>query len=376
MGLAGADPDAYRRRVTTTLRERRSALATSVLEAVRPTRLLFVAKTTIAVGLAWVIAPLMPGVTDEYPYYAPLGALVSMYPTLMGSVRTGLQTLFGLVTGIGLATLVILTIGPTWWTIPVVIGVGVLVSGTGWFGAGREYVPIAALFVLVVGGQNAEDYSLGYLAQMAVGVVIGLIVNLVIAPAPLAAAAEARVDAFREQLSDHLHDIGNAVSASWPPENEQWAEDAASLAETTASLRGALAEADESRRGNLRARGARGDTTHIYAELGALDRIAHLIRDISEATADTIWERPTALPLDPALPEPLAAACHAVADVIAQKDTDSSESHRQRGEAARAIRLLLEAVDARTFDMRSTMGPGVLAAMHLRRILILSGQAA
>ncbi|RKN67131.1 MULTISPECIES: aromatic acid exporter family protein [unclassified Microbacterium] len=358
--------------MTITLRERRSGLVTSVREAVRPTRLLFVAKTTLAVGLAWVIAPHMPGVTDEYPYYAPLGALVSMYPTLMGSVRTSLQTLFGLATGIGLATLVILTIGPTWWTIPVVIGVGVLLSGTGWFGAGREYVPIAALFVLVIGGQNPDDYSLGYLTQMAVGVVIGLLVNVLIAPAPLTGAAEARVEAFREQLSAHLHDIGDAVSESWPPETEQWAEDADSLAETTASLRAALAEADESRRGNIRARGRRGDTHHIHEQLTALDRIAHLIRDISEVTADTIWERPTALPLDPTLPEPLSAACHAVAEVIAQEDPDSSEGHRERGQAARAIRLLLEQVDDRTMDVRSSMGPGVLAAMHLRRILILS----
>lgn len=355
------------------IRERRPAIVGSLHDAVRPTRLLFVAKTTLAVGLAWIIAPHMPGVTDEYPYYAPLGALVSMYPTVMGSVKTGLQTLLGLATGIGLATLIVLTIGPTWWTVPVVIGIGVLLSGTGWFGAGREYVPMAALFVLAVGGQDADDYSLGYLAQMGVGVAIGLIVNLLIAPAPLTAAAEARVDAFREHLSAHLHDIGSAVSESWPPEHQKWVDDAASLAETTASLRAALADADESRRGNPRARRGRGETQHIHEQLADLDRVAHLIRDISDATADTIWDRPAAIPLDSALPEPLSAACHAVADVIAQNDPDTPESHRQRGEAARAVRLLLELVDDRTLDARRSMGPGVLTAMHLRKILIVTG---
>ncbi|WP_223623727.1 aromatic acid exporter family protein [Microbacterium sp. EST19A] len=359
---------------TSPIGTRRSGIARSLGEAVHPARLLLVAKTTLAVGLAWTIAPHMPGVTDEYPYYAPLGALVSMYPTLMGSVRSGLQTLIGLVTGIGLATLVVLTVGPTWWTVPLVIGVGVLLSGTGWFGAGREYVPIAALFVLVVGGQDADDYSLGYLTQMAVGVVIGLLVNVLIAPAPLTGAAAARVDAFRAQLGAHLHDIGSAVSESWPPEHEQWADDAASLADTAASLRAALAEADESRRGNLRAWGRRGETAHIHGQLATLDRVAHLIRDISDATADTIWERPAALPLDAALPEPLSEACHAVADVIAQEDPSSSEGHRQRSEAAGAIRRLLELVDDRTLDVHRSMGPGVLTAMHLRRILILSGE--
>lgn len=356
------------------LRERRSYLSRTLRDAVRPPRLLLVAKTALAVGLAWAVAPHMPGVTDEYPYYAPLGALVSMYPTLMGSMRSSLQTLFGLAAGIGLAALIVLTVGPTWWTIPLVVGLGVLLSGTGWFGAGREYVPMAALFVLIIGGQNADDYSVGYLAQMAVGVVIGLLVNLLIAPAPLAAAAASRVESFRTQLGDHLHDIGYAVSESWPPETAQWAEDAASLAETTADLRAALAEADESVRYNPRARRRHVGTAHIHEDLSTLDRIAHLIRDIADATADTIWNRPAAIPLDPALPEPLSAACHAVADVIAEPDPGSSEAHRRRGEAARAIRLLLERVDDRTFDARSTMGPGVLTAMHLRRILILSGE--
>ncbi|KAA0961908.1 FUSC family protein [Microbacterium sp. ANT_H45B] len=359
--------------IRTRLRARRSGAGRSIREAVHPARLLLVAKTTLAVGLAWMIAPHMPGVTEQYPYYAPLGALVSMYPTLMGSLRSGLQTLIGLATGIGLAFLVVMTVGPNWWTIPVVVGLGVLVSGTGWFGAGREYVPIAALFVLIVGGQNADDYSLGYLVQMAVGVAIGLIVNVVIAPAPLTLAASARVDEFRAQLSTHLQDIGVAVSEYWPPERQQWASDATSLADTTAALRTALADADDSRRGNPRAWGRRGETRHIHEELTRLDRIAHLIRDISDEIADTIWDRPGSLDLDPALPEPLSAACQAVAEVIAQQDPVDAADHRARGEAARAIRLLLETVDDRTIRQGRSMGPGVLAAMDLRRILIVSG---
>ncbi|WP_160320836.1 hypothetical protein [Arthrobacter alpinus] len=45
----------------------------------------------------------MPGTADDYPYYAPLGALVSMSATFMGSVRVGFQTLIGLTLGILLA---------------------------------------------------------------------------------------------------------------------------------------------------------------------------------------------------------------------------------------------------------------------------------
>ena len=357
---------------TMRVRTRASAIVRAVRLATEPARLLLVVKTALAVGLAWLIAPHMPGVVDQYPYYAPLGALVSMYPTLMGSLRSGLQTVLGLAAGIGLATLVVMTVGPSWWTIPVIVGVGVLLSGTGWFGSGREYVPMAALFVLIIGGQDADDYSIGYLVQTAVGVAIGLVVNVVIAPAPLTARAVQRVEAFREQLAAHLHDIADAVSAQWPPERAQWASDADSLADTTRELRGVLADADDSRRGNPRAifgRAAQPDGVH--AALDALDAVAYHIRDMSDAVADTIWDRPAALDLDPALPEPLTAACHAVADALALGGVETPEAHRARGQAARAVRQLLETVDQRTVELRRSMGPGVLTAMHLRRILIL-----
>lgn len=352
---------------------RTESVVRSLGAAVGPARLLLAAKTALAVGLAWTIAPHLPGVTDDYPYYAPLGALISMYPTLMASARSSLQTILGLVTGIGLAALVVVTVGPTWWSIPVVVGLGVLISGTGWFGSGQEYVPIAALFVLIIGGPNADAYSLGYLTQMGVGLAIGLAVNILIAPAPLTAHATARVDAFQQQLAAHLSSIGRAVSEPWPPAHDEWAHDAESLAETARNVQAALAEADDSRRGNLRAWISHNDSHETHERLDTLDRLTHHIRDISDCLAETIWDHPGGLPLDPALVGPLSSACRAVADVVAPPQQSTSSTHRARGEAARAVRLLLETVNDQTLEARSVMGPGVLTAMHLRRILLLSG---
>ena len=357
-------------------RSRTAAVGATLREAVSPGRLLFVAKTAVAVGAAWLVAPLMPGVTDEYPYYAPLGALISMYPTLMGSARSGLQTLLGVATGIGLAALVIVTVGPNWWSIPLVVGLGVLVSGTGWFGAGAEYVSIAALFVLIIGGQNADAYSLGYAAQMGVGVAIGLLVNVLVPPATFVTSANASVEAFQHGLASHLRNVGLIVAEPEPPAHAVWAADAEALAGTARTVRDALGDADRSMRGNPRAWIGRRSTREIYERLDELDQITHHIREISECLADAVWERPTSLPLAPELAAPAAAACEAVADVIDRSRAGTADEHRARGEAARAVRLLLQAVDDRTLDVRSAMGPGVLTAMHLRRILVLTGGAA
>ena len=343
-----------------------SALQPSVRGAVTRARLLFAAKAALAVGVAWLIAPHMPGVTNDYPYYAPFGALISMYPTLMTSVRSGLQTLLGLAVGVGLAALVLLTVGPSLWSIIAVVGIGVLVSGTGWFGIGREYIPMAALFVLIIGGADAEDYSLGYVTQTAVGVVVGLLVNLIIPPAPLVSDAAARIDAFQQRLAAHLDDIATALTEKWPPERDGWMQDAGALAETSRSLRDALAEADESRRGNPRAWRGRADTSAEHARLELLVEVAHQIRDISGCLSDTINERPSAFPLDPEVVEPLSNACRAVADVLGGDPEEIDDLHAR---AAETVGQLYRAVHARSLETDAVAGPGVLSAMHLQRIL-------
>ncbi|NQX14269.1 aromatic acid exporter family protein [Rathayibacter sp. VKM Ac-2857] len=336
-------------------------------DAVSGPRLLLALKTAVAVGIAWAVAPHVPGVAEQYPYYAPLGALVSMYPTLMGSAKTGLQTLLGLAAGIGLAVLVVVTVGPTWWTIPLIVGIGVVLSGTGWFGAGREYVPMAALFVLIIGGAKAEDYSLGYLVQMAVGVMVGLLVNLLVAPGLTSEAATARVDEFERQLSTHLHDMGTALEETWPPEHEAWSTNGEQLAATAAEVRRALVDGDESRKGNPRALLHRHSSQTDHLRLATLDGTLFHVRDMTAALADTIWNRPGALPFDAELAAPLSAACHAVGDAVV---TGGSPEDRSLEPADAAVEELVRAVDARAAATGTSMGPGVLVAIHLRRILV------
>lgn len=345
-------------------------ILTGSRDATRPPRLLLAAKTALAVGIAWAIAPFMPGVTDEYPYYAPLGALVSMYPTLMGSAKTGLQTLLGLAAGIGLAALVIMTVGPTWWSIPLIVGVAVVFSGSGWFGAGREYVPMAALFVLIIGGQDADSYSIGYLVQMAVGVGVGLAVNLIIAPAVTSSAAGARVDGLRSQIAEQLDDIGSALRESWPPEHSAWSENTERLARTAESVGIALVEGAESRKGNPRALLHRRDVDRDHARLAMLATITFHVRDIAGALADTIWQRSGALTFDPELAAPLSDACRAVSAAIATSGDDDPESRRALAHAAAVVRHLVEAVETRSLEAGRALGPGVLTAINLRRIVV------
>jgi hypothetical protein len=106
-----------------------------------------------------------------------------------------------------------------------------------------------------------------------------------------------------------------------------------------------------------------------HARLEAMDQIVFHVRDISAALADTIWEQRGSLGLDHGIAAPIRDACHAVAGVLDLDDPDSPERHRAMGEAARQVRMLVEAVDRQSQELGRAMGPGVLTAMHLKRVL-------
>ena len=338
-------------------------------------RLLLAVKTSIAVGLAWVLAHLVPGVADDYPYYAPLGALISVSPTLMSSVKRGAQTLAALAIGILLAGAIITFSQPNVITISLVVGIGVLIAGSRWLTAGGEYVAVAALFVLIIGGQNADEYSIGYLVQMGVGIAVGLTVNLVILPPLNTTGAVLRLAQFRTLLSDHLHDIGKALVETWPPEHEDWAGRSGTLSDTASRVREAVGQADESRKLNPRARIHQRDLEQDYEDLSDLETMTFHVRDLTQVLAAAIWgERGFTAELPEVLREPLSDTLHAVADVLTLRN--AGEDISEGVEAAdEALRILLERLDEQRDLEPSSLSPAATAAMDLRRILAILQEA-
>lgn len=333
-------------------------------------RLLLAVKTAIAVGLAWVLAHLMPGVADDYPYYAPLGALISVSPTLMSSVKRGAQTLAALAIGILLAGAIIIFWEPNVFTISLVVGIGVLIAGSRWLTAGGDYVAVAALFVLIIGGQDADDYSIGYLVQMGVGIAVGLGVNLIILPPLNLNAAILRLAGFRTLLSGHLHDIGKALVETWPPEHEDWAGRNGTLTDTAERVREAVTQADESRKFNPRAKLHRRDLEQDYEDLADLETMTFHVRDLSQVLAAAIWDSPFPAELPEELREPLSNTIHAVADVLTLRNAGEDIGEGVAA-ANTSLGILLERLDQQRHVDPSALSAAASVAMDLRRILTI-----
>lgn len=344
-------------------------VAGNVSSALLWPRLQLAMKAGLAAGVAFAIAPLMPGSAADYPYYAPLGALVAMYENVAGSMKQGVQTLAGLAIGIGLAFVLFILGSPSPLTVGIVMAFGVVLAGLPKIGAGRDWIPTAALLVLLVGGHNPDTFSFGYLFQMGVGVTVGIIVNLLVFPPLHFRAAELSIAELRLALAQQLRDMATALKESWPPEHEEWSRRSDSLEASARSVRLAVEKADASRRANPRRRLHPRDIELDYRNLRDLERVTFHVQDVTQVLSDVIWAKDTPFVVPDEYAEPLSDAMSAVADILRSIEEESPEEQLERIEAAdSAVKALTGRIGA---EETSTDAPSAVESilMSLHRML-------
>ena len=344
------------------------SVSTRVARALAAPRLQLAAKAGLAAGIAFWVAPLMPGAAAQYAYYAPLGALVAMYENVSGSIRQGFQTLVGLGAGIGLAFL-LFSFGATPLSVAAVMAFGVLLAGLPRLGAGRDWIPTAALLVLLVGRQNPDDFSFGYLLQMGVGVVVGVAVNLLVFPPLHFNAAALSLAELRLSLARQLQDMGAAMHEKWPPEHEDWSRRSEDLAQAARSVRAAVQKADASREANPRRRFHPRDVDKDYQSVRDLEHITFHIQDMTEVLADVIWseDMPFTIPLP--YSEPLADALFAVGEVLRSSEEEDADRQVELFQAAHAAVASLEDRTAAEGNGAGTPSAAGSILLSLHRIL-------
>lgn len=338
-------------------------------------RLQLAAKAALAAGLAFLVAPWMPGSAADYPYYAPLGALVAMYENVAGSMRQGTQTLVGLGLGIGLAFMLVSLGGPSPLTVALVMGLGILLAGLPRLGAGRDWIPTAALLVLLVGGHNPDDFSFGYLLQMGTGVAIGIAVNLLVFPPLHFNAVAVSLADFRKALARQISDMGEAVEEKWPPEHEDWSRRSDELAQSARSLRAAVEKADASRQANPRRKLHPRDVDLDYRNLHDLERITFHVQDMTEVLADVIWDKDNLFVIPLPYSEPLSSALSAVAALLlAVEEGDADRLEELRHTADAAVRFLAQRLASEETDPDApSAAESVLLSLHRILRVLKSG---
>lgn len=331
-------------------------------------RLLLALKTAVAAGIAWFFAPLVPFADAEYSYYAPLGVLVSMYPTVADSARAGIQSLIGLAGGIalGFGGLAIVAAGaPGVVAVGAVVLVGVAVGGIRALGAGRDWVALAGLFVLLLSKNDPDGFSTSYLATMAFGVLVGVVANYVLVPPLYLQSARDRLSELRAALTTAMDRAADSVEKG-EPDATSLRTDGDALAETSIAVAADVDEASRSERANLRARGVGGVHDENAQRWWGLERMTYLTRDLLDVLSQ--HERLDSRHGDVSL---LAQAMRRVAELIATPPGDDAVQDR--------IDAAWKAIDAYAASLPSTDDvddthdqPGVWLAATLGRVTDIS----
>ena len=346
-------------------KKRRSAALWLRYLVTRP-RLILALKTAFAASAAWFLAPLIPLADADYSYYAPLGAVVSMYPTLVRSLRTGFQALLGLSLGAGLAFATLAIGVPRIAGVAIVVGVGVLLAGVRILGEGRSWVPITGLFVLLIGGVDAEDYSINYLVYMVLGVIVGLIVNFAIVPPLYLQRADVRLDRLRDRVAERMRDLAKDIDDNDLTERD-WETELRGLDEAGRNVRDEVQQAEESRRGNPRGRKSTELARQNYGRLRAVERVLFFLRDLSDVLGAFQTDEAQG-PERPAAVSQLTSAVSAVANLVASP-VRAEESGDTLAEAEAALDALDRELDARSDGRPSSVAESVAASVCLRRIV-------
>ena len=207
-------------------------------------------KAAIAAVVAWALAKYVAGQPD--PYFAPLAALLGVYPTVARSLREGLQYVGGFLLGAVLAVPVGMLLGPGVAGIAVIVLGGVLLSGWRRLGDQSAQVTFTALFTLLLGGHQPAHYVTHRLIEVGIGVATGLAVNIAVFPPLQLRPAEHAIRRWGERVASALEMLADAAAdphsatKSWPQLDRQ-------LTLAAEQARVAVRNARESLRWNPRA---------------------------------------------------------------------------------------------------------------------------
>ncbi|MFC7022077.1 hypothetical protein ACFQHV_02945 [Promicromonospora thailandica] len=280
---------------------------------VRHPRWSLAAKGALAAALAWLVGLVAPAPFSEYPYYAPLGAVVATSTTAVRSVRESVQVVGALLLGAVIARGVDAVVASSVLSVALVVALALLCAGWRVFGEVGSWVVTSALFVLVIGGSDPLEYVTVYAGLVVTGAAIGVAVNLLLPALPLT-PTELALDRLRDVLLDQVSLLALRLEREGPLLAQEWQQRRREVTPTIDRARDAVGSAREAVRANVRAPRYDAWTTAQARRADRLGTAADVVDDIVRLLAE--WEREDRqdVALGPRLRPVLVAALRAYAD--------------------------------------------------------------
>lgn len=278
------------------------------------------ASTTAGAGaIAYWVGSVFPGPAGEFPYYAPLGAVVAMSSTVMGSVRKSVQSIVSIWLGSAIALAVGAILTPSPLTVALVIGLGTIVGTWGRLNDKGHWVPTAALFVLIIGTDDPVAFVSAFGGLTLIGASIGVVVTVLFPQLPLAPTAQAIGD-LRAEVLVRLRRLALALQGDGPPTADQWNEQRAKLEPALQRMRTVRQLVVEASRANRRRERHRDSLAGLLEQAAALERVCVLVEELTQLLEEEERAGNDRVGLGPDLRPQTAQALLALADLVQSGD--------------------------------------------------------
>ena len=272
---------------------------------------------------AYVVAGVI--LEDTVPVIAALTALLVVEVTLFDIVTSGLQRVVSVVVGVLLAVGFSSLVGVSWWSLGILVAVSILVGQLLRLGPHLVEVPISAMLVLAVGGE--ETVASDRIIETLIGAAVGVGVNIVFPPRIRADTAARAVGAFADQIAALLQTAADElIDGITTDEAERWLEESRRLSRHVPRIDRALAEAEQSRRLNPRALIKRDTAEVLRHGLESLEHSSVAVRSMFRSIADGVRDHP----------QPDDDAAEAVRQAFATLLSELAQAVRSYGDLVRA----------------------------------------
>jgi uncharacterized membrane protein YgaE (UPF0421/DUF939 family) len=319
-------------------------------------------KAAAAAGLSWLLVLPLGGAADEYPYYAPLGAVIAVSTTVAGSVRESLQAVVGIALGALIAvTAMTVTEFPVAVDIVLVVLVASLLSGWRRLGSQASFAPISGVFVLILGQDDPIGMSMAYVGLVALGAAVGVALNVAFPPLALTPMADS-VRRLREVLADQLDDLAEGLLSEEVLTTAEWQGRQRAIRPDTEDLQRVVGHATDSRRANWRAKRWSATAEQRYQQARALQQVAFLIEDLTALVVDQEHADRQLVALGPRLRPHAAHVLQDLAQVLRSVEGETAAEKELRENDASVVKLADEIRDERVRTQHDLFAAGTIVA--------------
>lgn len=315
-------------------------------------------RAALAAALAWQVAVLLPPGIAEYAYYAPLGAVIAVHPTVADSAAAAWRTVLAILLGFALAVSVheLTRAIPGALTIALIVALAIGIEQWRLLREQASWVSFAAVLMLTVGTADPGEYALRYAGLTLLGAAIGVLVTTVLFPPLQLTTAVRRIETTRTLLARHLQDIATGLRRGEVPTPDDWVRRGKDLEDALDRMRAAEHVVERARRANPRARRWGGSAASIREQSRALDRVAVLVDDVTRLVVEFQPHRRGIDRIDGGTGWVLADALDSLARVVCTPFSTAADE-QPPDERGAAIEAADEALQRLTTLLRTTQVP-------------------